>query len=96
MPEILWTPEPTTARASSLAKFARFARERRGVSVAELDYSSLHAWSVRDPDAFWSAAAEFLGVRFHTRPDGDVGLGEDAGSRVVPRLHAQLRRACAD
>ena len=68
VPEVLWRPDPTIARASSLGKFARFVRERRGVSVDELDYASLHAWSVRDLDAFWSAAAEFLGVRFHTRP----------------------------
>jgi acetoacetyl-CoA synthetase len=68
VPEVLWTPEPATARASSLAEFARFVRERRGLSVDELDYASLHAWSVRDLDAFWSAAAEFLGVRFRTRP----------------------------
>ena len=68
VPEILWKPEPTTARSSSLAKFARFVGERRGVSVDELDYSSLHAWSVCNLDAFWSAAAEFLGVRFHAPP----------------------------
>ena len=95
VPEVLWMPEPATARTSSLAKFARFVRERRGVAVEELDYSSLHAWSVRDLDAFWSAAAEFLGVRFHSSPNGDVGLGEHAGSPVVPRFYAQLRRARA-
>ncbi len=84
VPEVLWRPEPTTARASSLAKFARFARERRGVSVAELDYSSLHAWSVRDPDAFWSAAAEFLGVRFHTPPTGTLASARMPGAEWFP------------
>ena len=83
-PEILWTPEPTTARASSLARFARFAREHRGVSVAELDYSSLHAWSVRDPDAFWSVAAEFLGVRFHTLPAGTLASSRMPGAEWFP------------
>jgi acetoacetyl-CoA synthetase len=84
VPEVLWKPEPTTARASSLAKFARFARERRGVSVAELDYSSLHAWSVRDLDAFWSAAAEFLDVRFHTPPTGTLASAGMPGAEWFP------------
>jgi acetoacetyl-CoA synthetase len=84
VPEVLWRPEPTAARASSLAKFARFARERRGVSVAELDYSSLHAWSVSDPDAFWSAAAEFLGVRFHTPPTGTLASARMPGAEWFP------------
>jgi acetoacetyl-CoA synthetase len=84
VPEVLWKPEPTTARASSLAKFARFARERRGVSVAELDYSSLHAWSVCDPDAFWSAAAEFLDVRFHTPPTGTLASARMPGAEWFP------------
>jgi acetoacetyl-CoA synthetase len=84
VPEVLWRPDPTTARTSSLAKFARFARERCGVSVAELDYSSLHAWSVRDPDAFWSAAAEFLGVRFNTPPTGTLASARMPGAEWFP------------
>jgi acetoacetyl-CoA synthetase len=84
VPEVLWRPELTTARASSLAKFARFARDRHGVSVAELDYSSLHAWSVRDPDAFWSAAAEFLDVRFHTPPTGTLASERMPGAEWFP------------
>ena len=84
VPEVLWMPEPATARTSSLAKFARFVRERRGVAVEELDYSSLHAWSVRDLDAFWSAAAEFLGVRFHSRPTGTLASASMPGARWFP------------
>jgi acetoacetyl-CoA synthetase len=84
VPEVLWTPDPTTARASSLAKFARFAQERHGVPVDELDYESLHAWSVRDLDAFWSAAAEFLGVRFHTRPLETLASPTMPGARWFP------------
>ena len=84
VPEVLWRPEPTTAQATSLAKFARFARERRGVSVAELDYSSLHAWSVGEPDAFWSAAAEFLDVRFHIPPTGALASARMRGAEWFP------------
>ena len=66
--EVLWTPEPAAARASAIAEFARFVRAQRLADVDELDYSSLHAWSVDDLDGFWAAAAEFLGVRFHAAP----------------------------
>ncbi len=66
--EVLWTPDPAAARASAIAEFARFVRAQRLADVDELDYSSLHAWSVDDLDGFWAAAAEFLGVRFHAVP----------------------------
>jgi acetoacetyl-CoA synthetase len=84
VPEILWKPEPTTARTSSLARFARFVRERRGVFVDELDYSSLYAWSVRSLDGFWSAAAEFLGVRFHAPPIGTLVSARMPGAEWFP------------
>ncbi|MGH3337549.1 MAG: acetyl-coenzyme A synthetase N-terminal domain-containing protein, partial [Propionibacteriaceae bacterium] len=84
VPEVLWTPEPTTARASAVANFAQFVRERRGVFVDELDYPSLHAWSVRDLDAFWSAAAEFLGVRFHAQPIGTLASARMPGAEWFP------------
>jgi acetoacetyl-CoA synthetase len=66
--EVAWTPDPARARASAIAEFARFVRDRRVADVDELDYSSLHAWSVDDLDGFWAAAAEFLAVRFHNVP----------------------------
>ena len=66
--EVLWTPDPVTARTSRIAAFARFVREQRLADVDELDYSSLHAWSVDDLEGFWAAAAKFLGVRFHAMP----------------------------
>jgi acetoacetyl-CoA synthetase len=66
--EVVWTPDPATARASAVAEFARFVRDRRIADVDELDYSSLHAWSVDDLEGFWAAAADFLGVRFHADP----------------------------
>ncbi|HEX6759094.1 MAG TPA: acetoacetate--CoA ligase [Propionibacteriaceae bacterium] len=73
VPEVLWTPDPASTRASAIAQFTRFVRERRLAGVDELDYASLHAWSVNDLDAFWGAAAEFLGVRFHAAPQATLG-----------------------
>jgi acetoacetyl-CoA synthetase len=67
-PDMLWMPDPATARTSAMAQFARFVAEQRLADVDEMDYSSLHAWSVDDLDGFWAAVAEFLGVRFRTPP----------------------------
>ncbi|MBN9306691.1 MAG: acetoacetate--CoA ligase [Devosia sp. 67-54] len=71
--EILWTPDAARVARSNLAGFAR----RVGVSAT--DYDELHAWSVRDPEAYHSALWDFLGI-----------LG-DKGGRAV-RLDADIRR----
>jgi acetoacetyl-CoA synthetase len=82
--EVLWTPDPEQARATRIAGFARWVRERRGVEVDELDYAGLHDWSVRDLDGFWAATAEHLGVRFHDRPSATLGAREMPGAEWFP------------
>ena len=84
VPEVLWTPDPAAAPASAIAQFAGFVRERRPAGIDELDYPSLHAWSVDDLDAFWAAAAEFLGVRFHTPPRATLGSPAMPGTEWFP------------
>ncbi|WP_028924393.1 acetoacetate--CoA ligase [Pseudonocardia acaciae] len=80
--EQIWTPEPSTADASALAEFARWVAEHRGVATA--DYAELHDWSVRDLDGFWSALAEFAGVRFHDRARAVLGRREMPGTKWFP------------
>ena len=63
VPPVLWQP---TGADTAMHAFARAAARRAGTGIA--DYAALHAWSVRQPDAFWSLAAEFLGLRFHAQP----------------------------
>ncbi|HEU4907742.1 MAG TPA: acetoacetate--CoA ligase [Propionibacteriaceae bacterium] len=84
VPEVLWTPDPETARASTMAQFARFVDQRRLADVDELDYPALHAWSVNDLGRFWAAAAEFLGVRFHAAPQATYGSLEMPGTDWFP------------
>ncbi|GAB3266598.1 acetoacetate--CoA ligase [Kineosporia babensis] len=62
--EALWIPDPETARNTQVADFARWLTRHRGVTIDELDYAALHRWSVENLEEFWSAAAEYLGVRF--------------------------------
>jgi acetoacetyl-CoA synthetase len=84
VPEVLWRPDPATAPASAIAQFAGFVRERRLAGIDELDYPSLHAWSVGDLDAFWAAAAEFLGVRFRAAPQATLGSAAMPGTEWFP------------
>ena len=61
----LWVPSPARAAASRLAGFAR--------SVGVDGYEPLHAWSVAEPEAFWSRVWDACGV-----------VGE-RGERIVER-----------
>jgi acetoacetyl-CoA synthetase len=71
-PDVLWTPDPQQAGRTAIASFARFARDRYGVDIAETDYATLHDWSVTDTATFWDAAATFLGVRFRNPPEAPL------------------------
>jgi acetoacetyl-CoA synthetase len=55
----VWTPSPERAERSGLAAFHRLAAERHGVPGG---YAALHAWSCREPAAFWPLLWEFLGI----------------------------------
>ena len=58
----LWSPSPERAAATRLAAFTRFLGDR-GVAAVDRDgYQALHAWSVREPAAFWSAVWDFAEV----------------------------------
>jgi len=58
MTEPLWQPSPERASATQLAAFHRLAAQRG----AGGDYAALHAWSCREPDAFWPLLWDFLGI----------------------------------
>ncbi|MFC5996255.1 acetoacetate--CoA ligase [Pseudonocardia hispaniensis] len=83
-PDVLWTPDPDTVEQTAIAEFTRWVRAHRGVDVPEYDYAALHAWSVRDIEGFWSAAAEFLGVRFHDAPSATLGSSSMPGAEWFP------------
>jgi hypothetical protein len=76
--------DPQHAAASGIAEFTRYVRDRRGVSIPDGDYAALHAWSVRDLAGFWSAVAEFVGVRFHQAPAAVLGVERMPGAEWFP------------
>jgi len=62
----LWQPPAERIAASELTRFARLARQRHGAPPAasgpEASWQALHAWSVRERAAFWSALWDHAGV----------------------------------
>jgi acetoacetyl-CoA synthetase len=64
--EILWRPSDDRVARSALTRFARQAAAQHGAPEPTgdrgQDWHALHAWSVRECAAFWSAVWEFTGV----------------------------------
>ncbi len=59
-PAPLWMPTPDSIASSNLGRLM----QRTGCSSE----SSLHEWSVTDPEAFWTTTLAELGIRFRTPP----------------------------
>jgi acetoacetyl-CoA synthetase len=60
MNDILWTPPDERRRASALWRFAERTASLHG--AAPRDYAALHAWSLREPAAYYSALWDFLDI----------------------------------
>lgn len=67
---------------TELDRFADWLRTERRMRFTS--YEELHAWSVADLDGFWSAIAEFSGVRFHAPPTAVLGRREMPGAEWFP------------
>lgn len=60
MNEPLWSPSPERFAEANLFRFARQVERDFGTKAA--DYDTLYAWSVREPEQFWSALWDFCEV----------------------------------
>jgi acetoacetyl-CoA synthetase len=58
----IWTPTPERVKGSSMWRFLQVAAAAADCKFP--DYAALHRWSVEQPEAFWSLAAEQIGVHF--------------------------------
>ena len=65
----LWEPSEEQLQRSEMARFMRWAGERRGRAFA--GYEELWRWSVSELEAFWAAIWEFCGV-WASRPYAQV------------------------
>ncbi len=65
-PEVLWQPGPDRIARAAVTHFADFVTDRTGTPLP--DYSALWEYSTTDLDGFWSAVADYFGVRWHEQP----------------------------
>ena len=72
----LWTPSPEMLESVEMARYMRWAGDRRGTPFA--DYGELWRWSVDELEDFWASIWEFCGVRA-SKPYRRV-----LGSRAMP------------
>ena len=56
----LWIPDSGRVESAQITAFRRAANERHSLSLK--NYAELHAWSVREPGAFWDLVWDFCGV----------------------------------
>ncbi len=61
----LWKPTEEAIQNASITKFAQFASKKWGV-IAN-DFTSLHRWSVQQPEQFWLSVWEYCEVRSERR-----------------------------
>lgn len=73
----IWKPSKAAFEAAALTRFAAAAGQ-------DADYMALWRWSVGEPEAFWGALAEFLGVRWHTPPTRVLGSRAMPGAEWFP------------
>ncbi|MFD2855921.1 hypothetical protein ACFSZS_15680 [Seohaeicola zhoushanensis] len=70
--QILWTPSPERAAASTLSAYMRWLAER---GLPFDSYQALWDWSVTDLDAFWRSIWEYFGI----------GAPEEVGTVLAER-----------
>ncbi|WP_346351872.1 acetoacetate--CoA ligase [Oceanimonas sp. AH20CE76] len=69
--QILWTPPAPLLQHSQIAKYMRWL-SGRGLGKFT-DYQALHAWSVREPEAFWQSVWDFCGLRYEQPAERVLG-----------------------
>ena len=58
--QVLWTPSEETRAAAQLTQFTDWLEAKAGLQFA--GYRELHAWSVEQPQEFWSAVWHFFDI----------------------------------
>src|SRR5437763_3604224 len=80
--ELLWTPDERRRRGARITDFMRAAGAREGRDFA--GYEDLLAWSIDDLEGFWSAFADWYGVRWQTTAPRALGSTEMPGAQWFP------------
>jgi acetoacetyl-CoA synthetase len=87
-PQPLWTPGPERVARAQLTRFHAWAADHHGAPAPlggpQRDYTALHAWSVREPEAFWRAITEWYDVRFSSPYETVLADPAMPGARWFP------------
>ena len=62
--ELLWSPSPSRVQNAKIRAYMAWLAEQKQLAFA--GYAALHAFSVREPGAFWRSIAEYFQVRLHS------------------------------
>jgi acetoacetyl-CoA synthetase len=81
-PEVIRPVADDVLSTTEIGRFMRWLAQRRRLEFE--DYAALHRWSVGDLEGFWSALAEFFGVRFAAQPERVLGRREMPGAVWFP------------
>ena len=82
----LWRPSPTRIADANLTRFMSCVNARRGTQLRE--FGELYAWSLAEPEHFWSELARFADVRAQW---GAGPVIEDAGRMPGARFFPGAR-----
>jgi acetoacetyl-CoA synthetase len=77
-PKLLWTPSPERVAATNMTAF------KRKVGRNSDGYVALHAWSVEQPEAFWTAVWDFVGVKGERGARAAADIDKLPGARFFP------------
>ncbi|HMC69294.1 MAG TPA: acetyl-coenzyme A synthetase N-terminal domain-containing protein, partial [Mycobacteriales bacterium] len=80
--DLLWAPDEQRRASSRMASFMTWAAGREGRRFD--DYDQLLAWSVDDLEGFWSAVADWYGIRWHATAGRALGRTEMPGAEWFP------------
>lgn len=80
--DILWTPSPERANASTMAAFQSCVEARTGQCFQ--NYQEMWNWSVSDLEAFWSEIAAFFQLGFYEKPKAVLADAEMPGAKWFP------------
>jgi acetoacetyl-CoA synthetase len=81
-PELLRPVAADVRETTEIGRFLGWLERERGLRFD--DYEGLHRWSVEDLEGFWSAVADFFGVRFSDPPQRVLGRREMPGADWFP------------
>jgi acetoacetyl-CoA synthetase len=81
----LWSPSPRRVAESNLVRFMQGLSGRLGRVPTR--YEELHAWSIEQPEAFWTELARFAGIRAEWSGPALVDADRMPGARFFPEAH---------